>query len=57
MSKASNRAITLVGANKIFGVIGVCLEELPTGGYRSTGPIEISAKTLTELCQQIVLDI
>jgi hypothetical protein len=47
----------LAGANKIFSVIGVSFEALPTGGYRSTGPIKLSAKTLTELCQQIILEL
>jgi hypothetical protein len=57
MTQNTNRAITLAGANKIFSVIGVSFEALPTGGYRSTGPIELSAKTLTELCQQIILEL
>lgn len=55
--KNNTRAITLVGANKIFSVVEVEIEAISTGGYSATGRVSCSARTLTELCQQIALSL
>jgi hypothetical protein len=55
MSNATNRAVTLIGANKIFSVVGIAIEHDPLGHYKSTGLIGLKAPTLTGLCQQIAI--
>jgi hypothetical protein len=50
----SNRAITLVGANRIFGAIDLEIVQSPLGFYESKGSIVLQAQTLTELCQNII---
>lgn len=53
---SNNRGLTLAGANKIFSAVGIQFEEIPTGGYRTlTG--DRQAKTLTELCRQILVNL
>ncbi|MBD1871836.1 hypothetical protein H6F95_31935 [Cyanobacteria bacterium FACHB-471] len=54
MTNATNRSVTLIGANKIFSVVGIEIEHDPLGFYKSTGQVSLNAQTLTELCQQIV---
>lgn len=55
MTNATNRAVTLIGANKIFSVVGIEIElNQRLGFYESKGLVSLQAQTLTELCQQIV---
>jgi hypothetical protein len=54
------RSRKLAFANEIFEVLGIVIEELPTGGYKAIHPacrpeLAPSAKTLTGLCQEIVI--
>jgi hypothetical protein len=53
MTNATNRAVTLIGANKIFSVVGIEIELDPLGFYKSKGLVSLQAQTLIELCRQI----
>ena len=55
--RSTNRGVTLAGANNIFEVAGIIIEEIPTGGYRIASNHEMASKTLTELCRSIVLEL
>jgi hypothetical protein len=54
----NNRSLTLAGANKIFSPIGVEIEQHPLGYYHATYKDSFhQAKTLTELCQTLIVSI
>lgn len=50
---ASNRGVTLDGANKIFAGI-VTINHSPLGFYECQGQVNFQAKTLTQLCIDII---
>jgi len=54
---ASNRSLTLDGANKVFGAIGISIAKDPLNFYFSAGLIEAKNATLTGLCQQLVVEL
>jgi len=54
---ASNRSLTLDGANKVFGAIGISIAKDPLNFYFSTGLIEFRNATLTGLCQQLAIEL
>lgn len=55
MANAMNRSLTLNGANKIFGEIGIEISQHELGHYTAVwGDREFAAKTLTELCQTLI---
>jgi len=52
---AGNRAITLDGANRVFGVIGITFHHHELGHYYTHwNGQEFAAKTLTEVCQNVL---
>lgn len=53
MTPSNNRAVTLIGANRIFNPSGIVIKQSPLGFYESEGIIKLQATTLTELCQDI----
>jgi len=53
----TNRSITLDGANKVFGCIGISIDKDPLNFYFSSGLIEAKNATLTGLCQQIAIEL
>ncbi|HEY9737992.1 MAG TPA: hypothetical protein V6D06_16990 [Trichocoleus sp.] len=54
-TKSSNRAVTLIGANKIFGAIGVEIHQHALGFYFAEMRGQRYEKpTLTELCQAMI---
>jgi hypothetical protein len=53
---ASNRAVTLDGANEMFKYVGITIErDDELGNYVSTGRVNARAKTLGKLCQSLTI--